>query len=49
LIVLEESMKEITGREPESPLKERKKERREYHYLVGMPCWNVFPDSMPPL
>jgi hypothetical protein len=45
LVVIKESMEEITGREAKSALKEE----REHHNLYRIGCQNVFPGSRTPL
>jgi hypothetical protein len=43
--MLEKAMKEVMGREPESPLEER----RKHHNLLRIGCWDVLPFSRSPL
>jgi hypothetical protein len=43
--MLEESVKEVVGREPKFPLEEG----GEHHDFLGIGCWNVLPYGRPPL
>jgi hypothetical protein len=45
LIVLEESAKEVTSREPKSSLEEG----GEHHDFLGIGCWDVLPYGKSPL